>query len=269
MDEFIGSIFPEHIGRQTMSIFRRHKTPQQITWQTPGGQYNILASKALEAEHTLIAGATGCGKSTFLHAIMQALLVNNSPASAKLILCDPKAVELKRYARLPHVLRYETEDEQILAALNQAIGIMQSRYEYMASRDQESWTDGAQVYVIIEELSDLLTSTKKRQIEIAIQRLTQKGRAAGIHVIAATQAPSRRIIKAEITLNFTARFGLACESAIESKQIVGAPGCEDLPDHGQCIYKYKRSIGLYVLPFVQKSDIMPLINYWTSSACRV
>ena len=250
-----------------MSIFRRR--PKTITWTTPGGDYSLLADEALKAEHTLIAGATGCGKSTFLHAIMQALLVQYSPARAKLILCDPKEVELKRYAKLPHVLRYETDEDEILSALNQAILIMSDRYGYMADHDQEEWTDGAQIYVIIEELADLLACPLKRKIEIAIQRLTQKGRAAGIHVIAATQAPSRRIIKAEITLNFTARFGLACESAIESKQIVGVSGCEDLPDHGQCIYKYKRSIGHYVLPFVQKKDVLPLINYWTSSACRV
>ena len=251
-----------------MSIFRRNKAPKAPKmWYTPGGEYDVLASKALEAEHTLIAGATGCGKSTFLHAIMQALLVQNSPSEAKLILCDPKAVELKRYARLPHVLRYETEADTILSALNQAIGIMESRYQYMANSDQEEWTDGVKLYVVIEELADLLSSPLKSHIKVAIQRLTQKGRAAGVHVIAATQQPSRKMLPAELTLNFTARFGLACETAIESKQIVGVAGCEELPDHGVCIYKYKRNIGMYKMPFVQKSDILPLINYWTSDKC--
>lgn len=235
------------------------------TWKVPGGRYDVLANKALEAEHTLIAGATGCGKSTFLHAIMQAFLVKTAPSEAKLILCDPKRLELKRYAKLPHVLRYETEEDKILIALNYALNVMENRYRDMERRDIERW-DGAEIYVIIEELADLMVCPLSKQITIAIQRLTQKARAAGIHVIAATQAPSRKIIKAEVTLNFTARFGLACESAIESKQIVGVPGCEDLPDHGECIYKYRRSVGRYVLPFVQKADIMPLINYWVAQA---
>ena len=246
-------------------MFFRRNTKK--TWITPGGDYSVLANKALEAEHTLIAGATGCGKSTFLHAIMQALLVKSSPAEAKLILCDPKEVELKRYAKLPHVLRYETDDDKIVSALKQAIEIMQGRYKYMAANNQEQWSDGPELYIIVEELADLMACPMKKDIQITIQRLTQKGRAAGLHVIAATQAPSRKIIPAEITLNFTARFGLACESAIESKQIVGIAGCEELPDHGECIYKYKRSIGRYVLPYVQKKDVLPLINYWTSGKC--
>lgn len=250
-----------------MKLFNRHKEqPQPKTWTTPGGKYDLLAHKAIEAEHALIAGATGCGKSTFLHAIMQSLLVQASPSEAKLILCDPKEVELKRYSKLPHVLRYETEEKQIVSALQQAIEIMHSRYSYMSAHDQEDWTDGAQIYVIIEELADLMACPEKRSIQLAVQRLTQKGRAAGIHVIAATQAPSRKIIPAEITLNFTARFGLACESAIESKQIVGIAGCEDLPDHGVCIFKYKRSVGRYVLPYVKKADVLPLIRYWEAQA---
>ena len=237
----------------------------KAVWNIPGGNYSILANKALEAEHTLIAGATSCGKSTFLHAIMQALLVKSSPADAKLILCDPKEVELKRYSRLPHVLRYETDEAKILEALNYAIEVMNNRYSLMNSRDTEQW-NGAEIYVVVEELADLMACPLKKKIQIAIQRLTQKGRAAGIHVIAATQAPSRKIIPAEITLNFTARFGLACESAIESKQIVGVAGCEALPDHGECIMKYKRSIGHYVLPYVKKADLMPLINHWVAQA---
>ena len=240
-----------------------------ITWKTPGGEYYRISAEALKAEHTLIAGATGCGKSTFLHSIMQAALIKYSPANAQFVLCDPKEVELRQYKDLPHTVTYATEEGDILEALDSVLRIMKERYAYMAKKGQTTWTDGSHIFVIIEELADLMACPLRKYIQIAIQRLTQKGRAAGISVIAATQAPSRKVIPAEITLNFTARFALACESYRESKQVVGIAGAEALPDHGECIYKYKRHIGRYVLPFVTATDVLPLVDYWTGKECRV
>lgn len=249
----------------------KHREPEQITWQTPDGEYYNISNAALTAEHTLIAGATGCGKSTFLHSIIAAALVQHSPAAVRFIFIDPKAVELARYAKLPHTLTYTNTEAGALEALEQAQGIMEARYQVLMKAGKEEWTqeDGATVYVIIEELADLMSCPLRKQIQVAIQRLTQKGRAAGVHIIAATQAPSRKIIPAEITLNFTARFALACESAIESKQIIGIAGAEALPDHGEVIYKYRRNIGRYTVPFMKKSEVMELVNYWTSKACRI
>lgn len=220
----------------------------------------------LENEHTLIAGSTGCGKSTFLHAIMQALLVRRSPAMAKLILCDPKEVELARYEHLPHTIRYAKSEAEIISALDYAVALMGERYTYMRAHEQERWEDGAEIYVIIEELADMMVCESKARFKVDVQRLTQKGRAAGIHVIALTQSPSRKTIPAEITLNFTCKIALACDSAIESKQIVGMSGAEQLPDHGVCIYKYRRETHWYELPFVQKSEVMPLVRYWIAQA---
>lgn len=250
----------------------KQKTAGSVaTWRTPDGEYYNISNAALTAEHSLIAGATGCGKSTFLHSIIAAALVQHSPAAVRFILIDPKAVELARYKNLPHTLEYTDTEDGALSALEYAQGIMNARYKELVRSGRENWTeqDGAAVYVIIEELADLMTCPLKREIQVAIQRLTQKGRAAGIHIIAATQAPSRAVIPAALQLNFTARFALACETAIESKQIIGIAGAEALPDHGEVIYKYRRNIGRYTVPFMKKSEVMELVNYWTSNACRI
>lgn len=237
-------------------------------WKAPHGAYPEISNKALTAEHTLIAGATGCGKSTFLHSIMYAALQQYTPEQMRFILIDPKAVELMRYRKLPHTIQYTNTEAGAVAALEYAEQIMAARYHMMEQKNEELWTeaDGTQIYIIIEELADLMVCPVCKQIKLAIQRLTQKGRAAGLHIIACTQAPSRKIIPAEITLNFTGRFALACESGIESKQIIGRAGAEDLPDHGECFYKYRRSVERCALPFVQKPEIIKLIEYWERAA---
>lgn len=248
-------------------MFGMRKRHQMVTWVKPGGSCAVISDKVLTAEHSLIAGTTGCGKSTFLHSVMQAFLMQYTPAEGKLVLIDPKVVELRRYKDLPHTLAYETDEEDILNALLWTVSIMEDRYDEMGARRIEDW-DGAQIFVVIDELADLLCSPHKVEVKVAIQRLTQKGRAAGIHVIACTQAPSRKILSAEILLNIPARFGLACASAIESKQIVGIAGCEELPNHGGCIYRYKRELRAVKLPFVRREDIQPLIDYWMGDRCK-
>lgn len=245
--------------------FRRQR--QMVTeWHRPGGDYYTISGKVLTAEHTLIAGATGCGKSTFLRSVLQAFLTKYSPATGKLVLIDPKE-DFRPYKNLPHTIAYASESEDAVAALEMVVAEMKTRYSAMGDSDEEDWS-GSQMFVVIEELADLLCSPEKTEIKLLIQRLTQKGRAAGIHVIACTQSPSRKTIPAEITLNFTARIGLSCETPIESKQIVGMPGCEMLPDHGVAIYKYKRSVLQVKLPYVTKADIRPLIDYWMSDECK-
>ena len=246
---------------------REEYRPRRESWTTPGGEYSMLAAEVLSAPHTLIAGTTGCGKSTFLHSVMQALLVQNSPVKAALVLIDPKKVELADYAGLPHVLRYAEEADEAEAALRYACALMESRYTSMKARGERMFS-GAHVYIIIDELADLMLSARKHEIERLLQRLLQLGRAAAISVIACTQCPNRRVLKAELVCNFTNRFGLRCLSAIESRQIVGEKGCELLPEHGQAIYVHGCHKDLYNLPYVKFEDVLPLIRYWTSARAK-
>lgn len=257
-----------------MGLFNRKPKQvqdQQIQWRTPAARYYEISNRALQVEHTLIAGAAGCGKSTFLHSVIAAALAQYSPNSARFILIDPKAVELLRYEKLPHTLRYTDTEDGAVEALEYAQRIMERRYAKMKMLEIEEWTteQGAIVYVVVEELADLLSSPVKSKIKVAIQRLAQKGRAAGIKLILCTQAPSRKIIPAEITLNISGRFALACESAIESRQVIGQAGAEQLADHGECYFKYRRHIEKCALPFMSKAEVMELVRYWTSGQAIV
>lgn len=256
-----------------MGLFkkRQQKVEKPVCWVTPEARYYTISNEALEAEHALIAGAAGCGKSTFLHSVMAAALAQYSPNEARFILIDPKSVELMRYEHLPHTLRYTDTEQGAVDALAYAERIMERRYAKMKGLGVTMWPKecGPTVYVIIEELADLLTCPSKAKIKVAIQRLAQKGRAASIHIIMATQAPSRKVLPAEITLNISGRFALACESAIESRQVIGMAGAEMLPDHGECIFKYRRRVEHCALPFMSEAEVMKLVRYWQSDACRV
>lgn len=240
---------------------RQERRPSTQTWYTPSGGYSSLADDVLKAPHTLIAGTTGCGKSTFLHAVMQAFLTQYSPVKGRLILIDPKKVELSEYARLPHVVRYAESAEDAESALRYACAIMDERYNVMKANGLKR-SNAADLYVIVDELADLMLSDSCGRVKRLLQRLLQLGRAAGIHVIACTQCPNRKVIPAELVCNFTNRFGLRCLSAIESRQIIGFKGCELLPEHGQAYYVHGCNCDLYNLPYVTEDKIRPLVRYW-------
>ena len=252
-----------------MALFRRQTAtaPKTTTWHTPSGEYYRISDEALTAEHTLIAGTTGCGKSTFLHSIMHAFLIQNTPADARLVLIDPKRVELSMYKKLPHTIEYANNAPDALSALRSASAVMEQRYAYMEDHGLRKYT-GYSIYIIIDELADLMLSNLAREIQDELQHLLQLGRAAGLHVIAATQCPNRQVIKAQLVCNFTARFGLKCQSPIESRQIVGFKGCEDLPKFGAAIFTHGADCGAYKLPYIKDEDIQPLINWWTSADCK-
>lgn len=239
--------------------------PKTATWHIPGGKYSNLAQVALDSPHTLIAGTTGCGKTTFLRSVLQALLVKNSPKEAKLILIDPKMIELNDLANIPHTMRYTDTASGAAAALSEAIAIMEDRYKKMHETGVKSW-DGCKVYVIIDELADLMLSEYANDIKKRLQRLLQLGRSAKIVIIAGTQCPNRKVIPAELVCNFPCRFGLRCLSQIESRQIVGFKGCELLPEHGEAIMVNGCNADRYALPFVTENELAPLLSYWRSPA---
>ena len=248
---------------------KQEQKTTQITWRTPEGVvYSLLGLEITEAPHTLIAGTTGSGKTTFMRSALQALLAEHSPASAKLVLIDPKQTELYSLRQLPHVIRYADTAPSALDTLRECEGMMMQRFAYMREQGQTVFC-GYDLYIIIDELADLMLSAQAREIKNSMQKILQLGRAAKVHIIAGTQCPNRKTIPAELVCNFTNRLGLRCLSAIESRQIIGVKGCETLPEHGEGIYIHGCHIDHYRLPYVTADDLQPLLHYWNSPECRV
>lgn len=234
-------------------------------WRTPSGDVWRIYSDMASQPHLLVAGATGSGKSVVLRGVLSSVL-HHSPARVGLILIDPKRVELRRYARLPHVLAYASEPDAMRDALVKAMDITDRRYKDMARRGLLKY-DGGDVYVIIDELADLMTTDKRRCAPL-IQRLAQVGRAARVHVIAATQCPLATVIPTPIKVNFDARVGLRTRSAQDSRNILSVTGCELLPRFGQGYYMTPEGLIRYKIPFVPDSEVDRLVSWWTSKACR-
>ena len=234
-------------------------------WKTPAGQYYKLYKDMLDQPHLLVAGATGSGKSVVINALMYTAL-HDSPAAVQFILIDPKRVELVDYARLPHTLKYSSEPGEMVQALELAMQITERRYKSMQRKRLKKYPGGA-VYVIIDELADLMT-TNRKQVQPLLQRLCQIGRAANVHVIAATQCPLSSVIPTPIKVNFDARVALRTRSAQDSRNILERKGCERLPRYGQGYYMTPAGCTLYNIPMIDTSDIARLVQYWRKTRPR-
>lgn len=221
-----------------------------------------LYSKIINGAHTLIGGSTGCGKSVLLDTIICYILKDKPDAS--LILIDPKRVSLVKYKSLRQVgASYACEYLDAKLWLEVSISLMEDRYKQMQERGEVLYT-GCDLYIIIDELADLMTMPDaKKEIKPLIQHIAQLGRAAKVHLICATQCPSRKIIPAEITLNFTEKIALRCDTEIESKQLIGRKGAECINDYGKAILRTKGR--LYELPVPKIADdvIQALIRTYT------
>ena len=189
-----------------------------------------LYCDVLEQTHVIIAGCTGSGKSVVLNNIIQAHFLT-SPAAA--VLLDPKRVELLPWARDRRVIAHAKTPAEIEKQLARLNAVMDGRFSKMEKQGKRK-TDAVHIYVYVDELADLVSSTPAT-LEYLV-RLLRLGRAAGIHVIAATQDPSRKTLSAQLMQNFSAQLGLRCRSAIESRQIIGETGCELLPEYGTALY---------------------------------
>lgn len=228
-------------------------------YTTPQGACKGLYTDMLEQPHLLIAGATGSGKSVILNGLIYTALYH-SPAAIQFILIDPKRVELADYRRLPHTLRYASEPAQMVEALRYAVTTMETRYRAMQWRREKKF-DGPDIYVVIDELADLMT-TNKKQVQPLLQRLGQVGRAACVHVIAATQCPIAAVIPTPIKVNFDARVGLRTRSAQDSRNILGFNGCETLPRYGEGYYMTPEEVTRHSIPMTPQEEIDRLITYW-------
>ena len=195
--------------------------------------------------HLMVAGATGSGKSITIHSILISLLYKNSPQTLKLILIDPKRVELSIYGMLPHLATpVITENKKAINVLRWAITEMDRRYDILLKagrRDigtyNESNPEEAIPYllIVVDELADLMSSYG-RDVESSIVRLAQMARATGIHLILSTQRPSVEIITGLIKANITSRIALQVASQIDSRTILDTSGAEKLLGGGDLLF---------------------------------
>ena len=226
---------------------------------------NCIVGNIAKLPHMLIAGTTGSGKSVCMNSINISLLYKASPDDVKLIMVDPKMVELGIYNGIPHLLiPVVTDPKKAAGSLQWAVTEMLRRYKAMSDagvRDLESYNsiveneeDGKklpQVVVIIDELADLMLVAAK-EVEESICRIAQMGRAAGIHLIIATQRPSADVITGLMKANIPSRIAFAVASAMESRIILDTQGAEKLVGKGDMLYapigcgKPKRVQGCFV-----------------------
>lgn len=229
-------------------------------YTTPAGQRFTLYADMLKQPHLLVAGATGSGKSVVVNGIIYTALYE-TPDAIQLILIDPKRVELVEYKNLPHTITYASEPGEMVKALYQAMQITESRYKAMQKAHTRKYMGGA-VYVIIDELADLMT-TNRKEVQPLLQRLCQIGRAAGVHVIACTQCPLSAVIPTPIKVNFDSRVALRTRSKQDSRNILGVTGCELLPRYGQGYYMTPDGLTLYNIPMYNDDAIKERVKHWT------
>ena len=246
--------------------------PVPSAYRTPGGAVYPPFIKLADRPHLLIAGATGSGKSVALNGIIHSLLVTQSPFTCQFVLIDPKKVELMQYRDLPHVALYASEHPEIVHSLRWAVDETDRRFSAMQMAGVREY-DGPHLYVIIDELADLMVSIKKETLPL-LQRLAQIGRAARVHVIACSQNIMAQTIPTVLRCNFSTILGLRTCNAQQSRFLINAPGCEMLPDpkrEGRG-YAYIRDGADLEKLFIYKytdAEVQSIINWWTSSACRV
>ena len=229
----------------------------KVTYKTPAGAIHKVYDTMAHDIHLLIAGCSGSGKSCVINGIMSTLLYS-SPHKVRFILIDPKKVELSDYAGLPHTIQY-ADSADMVDALHNACDIMMQRYDAMKAQGVKMYP-GADIYVIIDEFAQLVL--KHKDASEYIQQLAQLGRAAKIHVIAATQCPTAAVISTPIKVNFDSRIALHVRSRQDSRNIMDISGAESLPEHGKAYYVTAGGYKIINLPYVQEPEYKRLIDHW-------
>ena len=229
-----------------------------------------LVADLASMPHLLVAGTTGSGKSVCINSIILSLLYKHSPDTCKLILIDPKMLELSSYEGIPHLLTpVITEANKATLALSWTVKEMENRYKLMSSEGVRS-IDGYNqkhklkmpyIVVAVDEMSDLMLVSGK-EIESYVQKLSAMARAAGIHIIMATQRPSVDVITGTIKANFPTRISFQVSSKIDSKTILGEQGAEQLLGKGDMLFmssanKIFRIHG----PYVSENEIEKVTSY--------
>ena len=234
-----------------------------------------IISDLTSMPHLLIAGTTGSGKSVCINTIILSLLFRHGPEKCKFILIDPKMLELSTYEGVPHLLcPVITEAKKAASVLGWVVKEMESRYRLMTKEGVRN-IDGYNlkhslpmpyIVVVVDEMSDLMLVAGK-EIENYIQKLSQMARAAGIHIIMATQRPSVDVITGTIKANFPTRISFQVTSKIDSRTILGEQGAEQLLGKGDMLYMSSANKILRIhAPLVSENEIEKINNYLRSQA---
>ncbi len=252
--------------------FKESKSPLTIALgQTITGQ--TLLMDIPKMVHVLIAGATGAGKSVCMNTLILSILYHAKPDEVKMILIDPKKVEFSSYANLPHLLiPVVTNPKEAAGALGWAVREMEERYEKFSEckvKNLKGYNEHAKangleklpyIVLIIDELSDLMMVAGK-QIEDAIVRLAQLARAAGIHLVLATQRPTVNVITGTIKANIPGRIAFATNSQIDARTILDVSGAEKLLRNGDMLFKETDEIIRAQGAFVSDEEVERVVDF--------
>ena len=226
--------------------------------------------------HVLVAGSTGTGKSVCLNVLLASLLLRSTPEELRIILIDPKKVELNHYEGIPHLLTpVVTNMKNASAVLSNVVKEMESRYELMGqdkARNIRDWNEIREargdkpmpsILVLIDELADLMM-VSPAEVEDAVIRLAQKSRAVGIHLVLATQRPSVDVITGMIKANVPSRIAFAVSSQIDSRVILDATGAESLLGHGDMLFRPIGTSRLQRLQgaYVTEAELLEITDHW-------
>jgi len=257
--------------RQVVSALPPDRTPTTAALGLDEAGQSVIIDIA-KMPHMLIAGATGSGKSVALNTILCGMLYSGTPTRLQIVMIDPKQVELSAYAGLPHlaapIITSAREAVKTLQGINAA---MDARYKVMARKRTKS-SDGAgypRLVVVIDELADLMLTSKKA-VEQSIIRIAQLGRAAGIHLIVATQKPVVSVVTGLIQGNIPCKLALQTASTSDSVRILGHKGAEKLLGRGDALLKLPDRVQEIRLQcaYTSDQDVAAVVDYWRYSAKR-
>jgi S-DNA-T family DNA segregation ATPase FtsK/SpoIIIE len=256
---------------------RPEKTSPLVAWLGKGIDGNPVWTDLAKMPHVLVAGTTGSGKSGCVNAILSSILMHASPNDVRLVLVDPKQVELNHYEHVPHLLTPVVTSPRLAAnVLANLIGEMESRYGIMGearcrnlaelnrARAKTGEAPLPHILCVIDELADLMM-VAPAEVEDSIIRLAQKSRATGIHLVLATQRPSTDIITGTIKVNIPARIAFAVSSQTDSRVILDQGGAEALLGQGDMLFRGAGTSKLARVQgaFVTEEEIARITGHWS------
>ncbi|MDF2953154.1 MAG: DNA segregation ATPase FtsK/SpoIIIE [Thermodesulfobacterium sp.] len=252
------------------SVFKNSSSPLTIALGKDVSG-NPVVTDLRKLPHLLIAGSTGSGKSIFLHSVILSLIYKSPPETIKFLMIDPKRIELSVYEKIPYLLHPVVLDPKTATkALRWLIDEMDRRYaifEEVGARNLDSYNENFEeklpyIIVIIDELADLMV-VSSREVETLLTRLAQMARAAGIHLLVATQRPSVDIITGTIKVNFPARISFQVTTKVDSRTILDTQGAERLLGAGDMLFMPPGSSYLERIhaPYVSEKEVKKIVEY--------